>query len=94
MNLLTKASKCLTVFATILFVSPSNSLENNPSPTASIVEETRDSSSVFSTKLSGQVPDSIVSLGNSNYFPNHIFVFKGRAKKNLNNFVGQILQMA
>lgn len=66
MNSLLKSSKCLTFFCAFLFVSTAFTL--------SLEEEIRDSSTDFASKINGQVPDSIVSLGNTNYFPNHIFV--------------------
>ncbi|OQW53444.1 MAG: hypothetical protein A4S09_07545 [Proteobacteria bacterium SG_bin7] len=71
MKILLKSSKSLTIIATLLFAATSGADDTKK---LSIEEEIRDSSNTWITKINYQVPDNIVSLGNTNYFPNHIFV--------------------
>ncbi len=68
MNSLLKSSKCLTVLAPFLLAAQAFA------GALTLEEEIRDSSNSFMTKINSQVPDSVISLGNVNYFPNHIFV--------------------
>lgn len=71
MKILLKLSKTLTAAATVLLSATCLADETKK---LTIEEEIRDSSSTWISKISYQVPDNIVSLGNTNYFPNHIFV--------------------
>lgn len=64
----------LAASTTLVWGLDASSIESQSTGPINVSEEIKDASNQFITKINGQIPDSIISLGDGNVIPNTVFV--------------------